>query len=294
MTLEERAYRTLLRLYPRRYRLAYADAMTQLFRDQLRDARTGGARRGVARTWLSTFADVGRSAAREHLAGPGVGQSLDRFESTVPMRLAGALAIGGAVLLEMAFATFEPFGDRHVNAIRLLLFWSAGLVIALAFHRRQAVAQPRLALAATATVVVFGAWNIAWLLLAWDRDSPFAGDFGFLGFMASFLGWLAAAFFGGSMLAMRAAWRGMSRSAALATRVGAALLLAGPVATVGMDRLGLTGSEPYGALFGGLGAVGVGVVGLGWLMLGGVLCFAGRSSAVPAGADQTGLNASNG
>lgn len=38
-----------------------------------------------------------------------------------------------------------------------------------------------------------------------------------------------------------------------------------------MDRLGLTKSEPYGAIFGTLGALGVGAVALSWLLMGIVL-----------------------
>ena len=49
-----------------------------------------------------------------------------------------------------------------------------------------------------------------------------------------------------------------------------------------MDRLGLTRSEPYGELFGNLGALGVGAVGLGWLLLGTVLVLGPRRTAATA------------
>ena len=40
------------------------------------------------------------------------------------------------------------------------------------------------------------------------------------------------------------------------------------MATFGMDRLGLTKSDPYGEVFGILGALGVGAVALSWLLMG--------------------------
>lgn len=104
------------------------------------------------------------------------------------------------------------------------------------------------------------------------------GTFGFLGFWAGFLGWLAASLYGAVSL-LRAAWRGMPRWPAVATRLAAAaLLVGGVVGTFGMDRLGLTRLDGVGDLFGTLGALGVGAVGLGWLLLGGVLVLGGRGA----------------
>jgi hypothetical protein len=206
-----------------------------------------------------------------------VDRSLATFAPTRPMRLAGLLAVAGGVLLLWAFYSWNPFSDPHVNGIRLLLFWSSGIAVALAYHGRHAAVRPRLARTATGAMVLVGAWNLLWLLLAWDRDSPFGGDFGLIGFAAGFLGWLAASFYGAAMLVIAAAWLGMGRWAAGATRMAAGLLvMAGVAATFGMDRLGLTRSEPYGELFGTLGALGVGGVGLAWLVLGLVLVVGGR------------------
>jgi hypothetical protein len=193
------------------------------------------------------------------------------------MRLAGLLAVAGGVLLLWGFYSWTPFSDPHVNEIRLLLFWSSGIAVALAYHGRQAAVRPRLARMATGAVVLVGAWNLLWLLLAWDRSSPSGGEFGLIGFVAGFLGWLAASFYGAAMLVIAAAWLGMGRWAAAATRMAAGLLVvAGVVATFGMDRLGLTHSEPYGELFDTLSMLGVVGVGLAWLVLGLVLIVGGR------------------
>lgn len=204
-------------------------------------------------------------------------RSLATFEPTRPMRVAGLLAVAGGVLLLWAFYSWNPFSDPRVNGIRLLLFWSSGVAAALGYHGRQAAVRPRLARMATGAVVLVGAWNLLWLLLAWDRSSPFGGEFGLIGFVGGLLGWLAASFYGAAMLVIAAAWLGMGRWAAAATRMAAGLLVvAGVVATFGMDRLGLTRSEPYGELFGTLGMLGVGGVGLAWLVLGLVLMVGGR------------------
>lgn len=273
--LSSRLYAGLLYVYPAEFRRRYGREMALLFTDQLRDARRPS---GQARVWLRSFADIASSAIGEHLRRDRtVARSLATFEPTRSMRLAGLLAVAGGVLLLWAFASWNPFGDPHVNAVRLLLFWSAGIAIALAFHGRQATARPLLARTATGAVVVLGAWNVLWILLAWDRSSPFSGDFGLAGFVASFLGWLSASYYGAVVLAISAAWRGMGRWSAAITRLAAALLaVAGVVATFGMDRVGLTRSEPYGELFETLGAVGVGGVGMAWLAMGLVLVVGGR------------------
>jgi hypothetical protein len=270
-----RFYAGLLRAYPAEFRRRYAREMTVLFGDQLREARLPAGRAGV---WLSSFADIAVSAIGEHLRRDRtVARSLATFTPTRSMRLAGIIAAVGGLLLLWAFFSWSPFDDRHVNSIRLILFWSAGIAIALAFHGRQAAVRPFLARTATGAIVLFGVWNVLWVLLAWDRSSPFSGDFGFVGFVASLLGWLAASFYGVATLAISAAWRGMGRWEAAVTRLAAALILiAGVVATLGMDRLGLTRSESYGELFATLGALGVGGVGLAWMALGLVLVMGGR------------------
>jgi hypothetical protein len=274
-SLSTRLYAALLRAYPAEFRRRYADEMIVLFADQLREARRSSE---VAGVWLRSLADVTANAIGEHLRRDRtVAQSVATFEPTRPMRVAGILAVVGGVLLLWAFISWNPFSERSANWVRLALFGLSGIAVALAYHRRQAAVRPFLARAATGAVVVVGAWNELWLALAWDRDSPFGGDFGMIGFVAGFLGWIAASVYGAAMLVIAAAWLGMGRVTAVVTRLAAALLVvAGPVATLGMDRLGLTRSESYGELFTTLGMVGVMGVGLAWLVLGLVLVAGGR------------------
>jgi hypothetical protein len=274
-SLSTRLYAALLRAYPAEFRRRYADEMIVLFADQLREARRSSE---VAGVWLRSLADVTANAIGEHLSRDRtVAQSVATFEPTRPMRVAGILAVVGGVLLLWAFISWNPFSERSANWVRLALFGLSGIAVALAYHRRQAAVRPFLARAATGAVVVVGAWNELWLALAWDRDSPFGGDFGMIGFVAGFLGWIAASVYGAAMLVIAAAWLGMGRVTAVVTRLAAALLVvAGPVATLGMDRLGLTRSESYGELFTTLGMVGVMGVGLAWLVLGLALVAGGR------------------
>lgn len=276
----ERAYARLIRVYPAAFRERYREEMVRLFADQLRDARIGRSAGGVLVTWIRTLADLASSAVAEHLRKDRtVAQSLATFEPTRSMRWLGAIAVVGGVLLLWAFVSWNPFGDPDVNAIRLALFWLAGIAVALALGGRQSVAGARLARAATSLILLTGAWNIAWIILSIGRDAPFSGAFGYLGFWASFLGWLSASLYGAVSL-RRAVSHGMPRWSRVATKVAAIALLAGGiVGTFGMDRLGLTRSEPYGELFSTLGALGVGAVGLGWLLLGGVLILGGRRRA---------------
>ena len=57
-------YRALLRAYPSRYRARFADDMTDVFADRLRDARRRG-RLAVAALWLRTVGDVVHHAGAE-------------------------------------------------------------------------------------------------------------------------------------------------------------------------------------------------------------------------------------
>jgi hypothetical protein len=280
----QRIYSRLLRVYPSAFRDRYEAEMVVLFGDQLRDARAGAGAGGVVTTWFRTLADLVGSALGEHLRKDRMmAQTLASFQPTRSMRALGVLAVVGGVLLVAVWLVGDVFSTPGLNSWRLGLFWLAGLAVAIAFYGRQAAVAPRLALVTSSLIVLTSAWNIAWLVLAIGRDSPFSADFGFLGFLASFLGWLAAAVYGAGVLLGRAAWRGMTRTSRVATQLAAAVLVvAGPVATFGMDRLGLTRSEPYGELFGTLGALGVTGVGAAWILFGAVLLLANRRSGAPS------------
>jgi hypothetical protein len=67
MTFHERVYRSLLRAYPGSFRHEYADLMTQLFADQVRDARSAGGRAALLSLWLRSVVDVAGSAVSHRI-----------------------------------------------------------------------------------------------------------------------------------------------------------------------------------------------------------------------------------
>jgi hypothetical protein len=184
-------------------------------------------------------------------------------------RFAGLVAIIGGLLILWGFVSSNPFEDQRINAVRLVFFWSGGAAIVLGFRGRHAVLQSRVGRIATLAVVFFALWNVLWVLLSLGTGSLLGDSFGLAGFVAGLLGWLAASLYGVALVVNRTSFTGFTQLEAGITRFTSILLVfAGLVATFGMDRLGLTRSEPYGEAFGTLGALGVGAVALSWLLMG--------------------------
>lgn len=279
----ERIYGGLLWLYPSTFRERYRDEMVVLFGDQLRDARDGRAAGGLAATWLRTLIDLLTSAVGEHLRKDRVvAQSLASFEPTRSMRLLGLFGIVGAVLLLWAFISFNPFQDQGVNQVRLITFALAGAAIALAFHRRQALAAPTLALLTTAAVVIAGIWSAAVVILSNGVQSPFIGTFGLIGLFSGIALWVSPAVWAIGMLHTGAAWQGMSRNLRLVTKLGLAILIGSIIGWLGDDRLGLVDSL-WGEMWQTIVLAGVAANGIGWLLLGGVLLAGGRGRSRAGG-----------
>ncbi|MEP7081775.1 MAG: hypothetical protein ABI841_02235 [Chloroflexota bacterium] len=242
----ERVYRWLLRLYPAAFRVRFADEMVQLFGDQLRDARTGGAPVGALRTWLGTLGDLAVTAASEHTRRDRtVAHSLTASPSISSRALGGAGILGGAALLA-AFLVEIPEG---LNIFRLVLFNLGAIAIVVVVHRRQAAAAPKLALMAAVPALLANAWYLAWIV--------FAGEFGLIGFFAGVAMWLTDAAFG--LVTLRLGM--VTRWGALALAIGSVLAIAG------IDRLGLTSPQDP-TIFGSLALVGAALNGIGWILLG--------------------------
>ena len=66
--LAERLYRITLLLYPRRFRLRFADDLSATFLDLLADARVHRGQRGLAAAWSRGLADVVAEASKERVA----------------------------------------------------------------------------------------------------------------------------------------------------------------------------------------------------------------------------------
>lgn len=67
MNRQVRIFRRLLRAYPSEFRLRYADEMTQLFADQLRDAACSQEALAVARLWTANLLDLLMTAPGQHI-----------------------------------------------------------------------------------------------------------------------------------------------------------------------------------------------------------------------------------
>src|ERR1041385_173877 len=67
VTLSVLIYQRLLASYPPKYRREYGPAMTQLFRDQCRDAWRGGRAWGLAGLWLRVVPDLVKTSVLEHI-----------------------------------------------------------------------------------------------------------------------------------------------------------------------------------------------------------------------------------
>ncbi len=278
----ERLYAGLLRLYPGEFRRRYADEMVRLFGDQLRDARESRRPGGMAATWFRSLIDLVANAIGEHVRKDRtMAQSLATFEPTRTMRLLGLFGILGAGLLLWAFVSFNPFGDPRVNGIRILAFSLAGAAISLAFHRRQAVVAPTLALLTTGAVVIAGLWYATWLILSSDVESHFIGTFGLIGLFAGIALWVTPAIWAIGLLHTGVAWQGMSRNRGLLTKLGATILIGSVVAWFGDDRLGMVDSL-WGEMWQAIALAGVAMNGIGWLILGLVLVTPGRGPRAEA------------
>jgi putative ABC transport system permease protein len=88
MTMPDRVYRSLLRLFPRPFRERFGDDMTELFRDQRRAARRGEHRwRALLALWIRASAGIVRHAVALRLdaaraAWPGPARSVRSVRST--------------------------------------------------------------------------------------------------------------------------------------------------------------------------------------------------------------------
>jgi hypothetical protein len=67
ITVSYRVYRVLLAAYPRQFRRAYRDEVSQLFRDCCREAQHRRGTRGVLYIWGRALLDLGVNVPREHI-----------------------------------------------------------------------------------------------------------------------------------------------------------------------------------------------------------------------------------
>jgi len=84
----ERAFRTLLHLYPSQMREELGDAMVEFFRDRISDARAAHGSLGVLEAWGATMADVVRNAPLARY--DALRRAISRVTSPVPRAVVAA------------------------------------------------------------------------------------------------------------------------------------------------------------------------------------------------------------
>jgi hypothetical protein len=153
-----RAYRALLRVYPRRFRADYQEEMTRVFAQQLHYARVTEGWTGVLRVWARSLIDLVATAPAEHLeremlvASPadsrGKPATFRLKPSRDPWLLVGSLPFGVLLVMTVLLpkyltaAFYNPPSmaglPMGVVAIGVALIWAAfGLgMIRLASSRR--------------------------------------------------------------------------------------------------------------------------------------------------------------
>jgi len=169
-------------------------------------------------------------------------------------RVLGVAGILGGLFLLAAFVVDIP---PNVNTARIYAFLIGSLAVVVGVSTRVGGVAPGRAWVAALPALLGIGGLLVWELLATGRPSPFAGDFGLVGFYLALLSWLGSAWFG--LMTFRMG--GLARWASLALAVGSLL------AVLGIDRLGLTSSsEP--TIFGPISLAGIGLSGIAWVLLG--------------------------
>ena len=213
--MTERVYRRLLRLYPAAFTARFGDDMLQLFQDQLRDARSGGAPGGTVSAWLRMLGELVATAAAERLRrNRTMAHSLPVAPSIMNRALGAAGVISGVVLLLAYVVSIEG----ELNTLRIVAFNLGALAVTLAVYRRQARTHPIAALAGAVPVIAATAWYAAIIALDLVAESPFVGRFGLFSWSGMGL-WIATAWFGGMALRIGS----ITRLGTLALTVGALL-----------------------------------------------------------------------
>jgi hypothetical protein len=266
-----RIYRRLLALYPPEFRARYADEMVQLFGDQLRDARLGGAPGGTARTWLRALRDLAVTAASEHAGRDRTVAHSLAAPPSASTRLLGLIGILGGLVIVAAFLPSLPW-TLELTTVRLVLFNAGAIAIVIAVHRRQAAVSRRISLAVAIPAIVANAWYLGMVVLSIGRPQPPEADpeFRLVMFFAGVAMWWADAAFG------LVTWRlgVVGRWGALALAIGSVL------GFTGMSHLELAQGD-LGWLVTPASLIGIALNGLGWILLGIDVAFRRRTLAAP-------------
>jgi len=243
---EERVYRGFLRLYPAEFRHRFGEEMVQLFRDKLRDARSGRASWGAIHAWTRLLIDVAVTAPVEHLRR---NRTMAHSLTSSPPVEARVLGIAGLIAGFVILLVYVVELPQDLYPLRLVVFSLGVIGIGIGVHRRQAASAPEASSVATVALVLAAAFFLATVLWA---PPP-----GMLAFWSGVALWLACMLFGAVC-----AWvKAVNRWGAVAVAVGSLLTL------TGIDQLGLVSADAP-TIFNTLAQVGIVTMGIGWILLG--------------------------
>jgi len=121
VVVSEKIYRKSLCLYPASHRREYADAMTQLFRDQCRDAWQAGRAVGVVKLWLRVLPDLGKTSVIEQIA------AIERSQLMKYLNAKSSPTVLLVVGLSFGFLSFSPFIMSHDLFMPVMLVGSLAI-----------------------------------------------------------------------------------------------------------------------------------------------------------------------
>jgi hypothetical protein len=161
----ERAYRSLLRTYPRELRDEYGDEMARLFRDLCREALGAGGGLGLAALWARTLPELLYSALKER----STMLNRNAYRAAVGVVLAAAFLLAW---MDLAVSTIEePDGLAWMAPIGFFAVPVIGAVIAYKQTKTQGTAYRAAVAVALATAFLLAWANLAVGVIG-SEDNP--------------------------------------------------------------------------------------------------------------------------
>lgn len=266
LTISERTYALLLRLYPADFRRGYGGPMRQLFRDVCRDAYRQGGASGLIVWWAAALVDLLQSVIAERRKVNSI-MTRARF-----IHLSGWLCLfGGLIFASGGISQLQPgshygfYGIYHLSIYALIpgmLLLALGMVGIYLRYQREMVLFGKIAL--LTALIGAALTGVSWLVTLTVSDSAWAI------FMVGFLVYLAGA----------SVFGGYATTTHLLPRWNWTLLI-GSALPLTLVLLSLRSTaESYGANWGAF--IMIVLIGLSWIGAG--LALNSRPAAQPAAA----------
>lgn len=171
ISVSEKIYRKLLCLYPQAHRRDYAGQMTQLFRDQCREAWRAKCSAGILKLWLRVLPDVAKTSVIEQFNERNqIMKSMNAKNIPLILLIIG-LAFG---LASFAFA-------NSLNLLRLMVSASAVVILikAVIEFSRPSNEWLRMAVGTFVLMFIYAVFMPAWAKM--DQNVPEAFKWSVMG-----------------------------------------------------------------------------------------------------------------